>query len=860
MLVKKEGGMMRKFDNKPVPFYFINDTIDKAEVVRQLNLIKQSGVGSIILHARDGITETGYATRKFFSDIKFITEEAAKTGIKVWLYDEDSYPSGNEGGIIAMERPEFVAQELRIKKYISEQDGSVKIKLGSCKAIKAFAVKGDTVTDVSDCFGVERAKWFGKSFSYTYYNGEESGEHMRSATFFPERIFYADDIKAGTVLYICTAARLYCANRFGAVADNTEKACVDKFKTDIYRKYLVTFDNAAYRPEGIFTDEPVSGAFPVWKDDLEKVFFAENNYSFIDNMYKLFDGADEFSARFRADYWRTVSKAFRTNYLKNLKSECHRHGAAFIGHFECEENPYYQILKCTNVYMNSWELDYPGFDSITDKTGSRESPALFAGAKLVSSVSAQRGVKYTLAECMGVNPFNFGIEGMKKIAGWLFIAGANVLVIHGFCYGYSGFRKYDAGKSFFFQDPGFNSFKDFSIFAERYGKKLSCSISTAKTLLVYPDYEFADYVLSDSDKFNEAERKYYSAFNFLTDNHIEFEIADCEYLEKNITTGKIKIGKKVYDSVVFVSAGSPAMKRVRDIIGQSDCYLFVYGEETDYTELFAASVRVKIYDGTLKSIYVNTLLKKTKGGKYLFLYNNGRNAGTVFIESENNAYVYVYSYKINKFLSATVTDGKVCISLAEYSFNMIYFSDKPLKSAGLYKINKEKNFHAEYEQKPDWTYRLPIPVQKYISEYKLSVYRQGKKVLQSNVKWGTLKEHYGADVKKLVPEYPLAVYDNSRIALENYPVRAEYVAEFYKENIKYLLFDKDTFSKGAKVYLNGIFLDIDAAEKTRVYDINNFKLNISDKLINGKNKLSIIFEDAGENDGITGELYLINNI
>ena len=66
MLVKKEGGMMRKFDNKPVPFYFINDTIDKAEVVRQLNLIKHSGGGSLFYMPETELPKRAMPQENFF--------------------------------------------------------------------------------------------------------------------------------------------------------------------------------------------------------------------------------------------------------------------------------------------------------------------------------------------------------------------------------------------------------------------------------------------------------------------------------------------------------------------------------------------------------------------------------------------------------------------------------------------------------------------------------------------------------------------------------------------------------------------------------------------------------------------------
>ena len=847
--------MRKKFDHKPVPFYFINDKIDRDEAVRQIGLMADCGISGLILHARDGIAETGYGTEKFFSDVVFLAEAAAEKGLKVWLFDEDSYPSGNEGGIIAMEHPEFVAQELKIIKHVVERDGAVKRNLGRCKAIRAFAVHGDSVEDLTDCFGVERAQWFKKSCAYQYYPGAKPSEHIRSAAYFPERVFYAENLKKGTVLYLCVAERMYCANRFGSVVDNTDADCVNRFKKDVYEKYFSLFRHSEVRPEGIFTDEPSCGSFPVWSDKLEKYFLDRFGYSLTDNLYRLFDGKDEFSANLRADYWRTVSGAFQKHYLKNLKNACNRNGLALVGHFESEENSFYQILKGNNVYRNAWALDCPGFDSIVDQIGGKEHPELISGAKLVSSVSAQRGLRDTLCECFGVNPFNFGIEGMKKIAGWLFIVGASVLVVHGFYYGYAGLRKYDAGKSFFFQDPDFARFKEFSLFAERYGKRLGESQSTAKTLLVYPNFAFADFALSDREKFDCAEKKYLAAVNFLTDRHIEFDLADCEYLDEHLDGGKVKVGKKIYDSVVFVDVGSPAMKSVLEKLSRSASVVFEYRDGgIDLEKLKKHAADTPIESENLDAERVNTFRKKAAGGEYLFLYNNCAKAGTVLLPADKNA--YVYDFETDGYLALESACGKVEIGLAGYGFAMVFLTDRK-KRAGRYVLKKEADFAAAYERDPDWTYRPPIAVNRYISEYDLSIVFEGKQTVFEKVRWGTLKEHYGADVRKLVKEYPEAVYDDSEIVLKNYPVRAEFTAEFEDDRSQSLLFDKDTFRGEAELFLNGEKIDRTKAEKTRVYDVENYKLFVGDRLKKGKNILKIVFDEAEESDGILGELYLI---
>ena len=70
----------------------------------------------------DGLL-TPYGSREWFDCVKFAVEEAKKLGLKAWLYDEDAWPSGNSGGLITVQHPEFVAKSLVIRKLFPDEGG-----------------------------------------------------------------------------------------------------------------------------------------------------------------------------------------------------------------------------------------------------------------------------------------------------------------------------------------------------------------------------------------------------------------------------------------------------------------------------------------------------------------------------------------------------------------------------------------------------------------------------------------------------------------------------------------------------------------------------------------------------------------
>ncbi len=94
-----------------MPFWFWNDDLDEAELVRQIRAFHAKGFGGFIPHARIGLSRrVGYLTDEFLRLVRIAVEEAARLGMKVVLYDEGSYPSGSAQGRVVAENPAFAAR------------------------------------------------------------------------------------------------------------------------------------------------------------------------------------------------------------------------------------------------------------------------------------------------------------------------------------------------------------------------------------------------------------------------------------------------------------------------------------------------------------------------------------------------------------------------------------------------------------------------------------------------------------------------------------------------------------------------------------------------------------------------------
>ncbi len=95
---------------RSAPLWVWNDKMTREEIKRELEDFKARGIGGAFIHPRPGLI-TPYLSDEWFSLCAYAVEVGKGLGLKIWLYDENSYPSGFAGGgpsnfrILSPERP-----------------------------------------------------------------------------------------------------------------------------------------------------------------------------------------------------------------------------------------------------------------------------------------------------------------------------------------------------------------------------------------------------------------------------------------------------------------------------------------------------------------------------------------------------------------------------------------------------------------------------------------------------------------------------------------------------------------------------------------------------------------------------------
>ena len=100
--------------HSPVPFWFLNGHIDEWHIVRELEMMREKGIGDVIVHPRHGL-EVDYLSDAWFEIFGWCVREAKKNGMHVWIYDELNWPSGTAGMSVMRVDPSFRSKYLSVE-------------------------------------------------------------------------------------------------------------------------------------------------------------------------------------------------------------------------------------------------------------------------------------------------------------------------------------------------------------------------------------------------------------------------------------------------------------------------------------------------------------------------------------------------------------------------------------------------------------------------------------------------------------------------------------------------------------------------------------------------------------------------
>ncbi|CAN7628206.1 glycosyl hydrolase [Paenibacillus sp. LjRoot153] len=407
--------LRQKFDHpsveyRSVPFWAWNDELQEDELVRQVNQMKEQGMGGFFIHSRDGL-ETVYMGREWMALTRKTVETADDLGMQVWLYDEDRWPSGFAGGLVQ----DRGGDAFRAKGLTLEVCGQI----GSHDLTDSVALF-KAVIDERNLVRCERL---------------HDGEYIA-----------LNEDEVLLVFRVEISERSAWFNN-EAPPDNLNPETVQAFIDITYEAYKKEVgDHFGKTIRGVFTDEPSvhdshckftagRGWLP-WSLTFPDFFRERRGYDLLDVIpYMYFNG--EYSSQARHDYWWTLTERFSESYSKQLGEWCENNGIDFTGHFLWENNMGTATRVCGAIMPNYRYQQVPGIDMLNEQTNE------YITVKQCTSVANQYGRKFVLSETYGCTGWAFTFEGQKWVGDFQYVLGVNMRSQHLALYSIKGCRKRD---------------------------------------------------------------------------------------------------------------------------------------------------------------------------------------------------------------------------------------------------------------------------------------------------------------------------------------------------------------------------------------------------------------------------------
>jgi hypothetical protein len=99
-----------------LPFWFWNDELDEADILRQIADFQQHGVDGFVIHPRVGLPrDLGGISARRLHFYRIAIDEARRRGMQVVLYDEDLHPLGSAAGQVVAGNPAYACRGIAMQ-------------------------------------------------------------------------------------------------------------------------------------------------------------------------------------------------------------------------------------------------------------------------------------------------------------------------------------------------------------------------------------------------------------------------------------------------------------------------------------------------------------------------------------------------------------------------------------------------------------------------------------------------------------------------------------------------------------------------------------------------------------------------
>jgi len=506
---------------RSAPLWDWNEQISEEGINFQMREFKKAGIGGVFVHPRPGLL-TEYLSDDWFHLFDYTVQKGKELDMKVWIYDENSYPSGFAGGHVPAEMPDSYKHGTGLSMQIVEAVDDI-----STADLEVVLKKtGNSFVDITGSLEQES----GKSGSYYLFEKTYPGKSPWYGGF-----SYVD------LLY---------------------KGVTDKFleitMTRGYEKNRADFGTTV---AGVFTDEPnleaamSGGTFMRWTPDLWEAFLDRWGYELKTVLPSLIEETGDWK-KVRHDYYELILELFIDRWAIPWSKYCDENKLKWTGHY----------------WEHGWPEPTHGFDEAAfyiwhqqpgvDMLGNRLDPEGLGGQfgndraiRELRSAANQAGRIRTLSETYGGGGWEMDFEEQKRLADWQGVLGVNFVNQHLSYYSLNGVRKFDYPPSFSYHEPWWDHYKLMGDYIGRMSMALSAGEQENQILVLQPTTSAWMYFSRrvKNPGLTEIQNGFKNFVYRMEQQHLEYDLGS-EYVMKTLGSvkgDKLRVGQRDYSLVVL---------------------------------------------------------------------------------------------------------------------------------------------------------------------------------------------------------------------------------------------------------------------------------------------------------------------
>lgn len=421
---------------RPSAFWFWNSDMDLDRMREVIEQMARNGIREFLIHPVHGM-EIEFMSDEFFNRYRYALGLTREYGIKVWVYDEYSWPSGTSGGMLLRKHPEHKGWFLKFSK---DADGNVSAK----------PVQSNRILD-----GSLGAPWTQNERGYLDTLSEDAVRCFIEMNY--ESIYRE------------------CKEFFGST--------ITGFFTD--EPVCMVDDTNGERDAWSTVGMP-------WTPRLPGLFKERFGYDIEPRYSEL---AGDGPSQVKRDYWTLVKEIYTETYHGQIGRWCREHGVKYTGHVG-EDRLLEQVRFSGSVYQCLKHMDEPGIDMLMYKP---EPEDRFIEQVAVTSITRHCGKDRVYCEAFGIAHYDIRLGVMLRCMQMLGAHGINDIALMGFQQSIDGVRKRTYWPPIFDQAPWWPFYPEFRDTSARSVALTSFGRKITRYAILYPQNQLEQTDLFNRD-------------------------------------------------------------------------------------------------------------------------------------------------------------------------------------------------------------------------------------------------------------------------------------------------------------------------------------------------------------------------